>query len=210
MGRREAAKVAVLTDCGVLRTGFEALIKGPELSLVGFASTAEDMIALVQSRHPGVLIVPNGEGSLEACATISRRYPALPILILSTGLDDGSVRGAIEAGANGFLFKDADASEFLTAIKRMVAGESVLDPRVAGRVIAWATQRSIETTDHGLSQRELEVLRHVVRGEPNKRIARHMGIKENTVKTYLRRAYKKLDCHTRSSAAAAVARLGLL
>lgn len=203
-------KVAVLTDCSILRAGFEALIGGPDFSLIGFASTAEEMLALVESGRPDALIVPTGEGALETCAAISNRYPALPVLIVSAGLDDGTVRGAIEAGADGFLFKDVEPSDFRSAIKRLVAGESVLDTRAAGRVIAWAAHRPTETDDHELSSRELEALRHVARGEPNKRIARHMGIKENTVKTYLRRAYRKLDCHTRSAAAAALARRGLL
>jgi DNA-binding NarL/FixJ family response regulator len=207
---RASAKVAVMTDCSVLRAGFERIIEEPDLTLVGFASSSDEMLGLIASASPDIVIVPSADGALEACAAISRRHPTLPILVLSTVLDDGTVRGAIESGAKGFLFKDVDLSEFRSAIKRLVSGESVLDPRATGRVIAWAAQRPVRPEDEGLSPREIEVLRHVVQGEPNKRIARHMGITENTVKTYLRRAYKKLDCHSRSAAAAAVARRGLI
>lgn len=203
-------KVAVLTDCSILRAGFEALIHGPEFSLVGFASSGEELLGLINARGPDIVIVPTGESALESCAMITRHYPALPILVVSAGLDDGAVRGAIDAGANGFLFKDVGPGDFQSAVKRLVAGESVLDTRVAGRVIAWATNRTVDIESHGLSSREVEVLRLVVQGEPNKRIARRMGISENTVKTYLRRAYRKLDCNTRSAAAATVMRRGLV
>lgn len=209
-GGNGATKVAVLTDCSILRAGFEALLQSPEFGLVGFASSEAELVELIDASRPDVVIVPTGDGALESCGTISRHFPALPVLVVSAGLDDGSVRDAIDAGANGFLFKDVGAGDFQSAVRRLVAGESVLDPRVAGRVIAWATNRAVEIKGEALSSREIEVLRLVAQGEPNKRIARRIGITENTVKTYLRRAYRKLGCHTRSAATAAAVRQGLL
>lgn len=202
--------VAVLTDCTILRAGFESLIEGPEFTLVGFASSTTEMLNLVESKRPDVVIVPTQDEAFDACRTISRGYPEIPVLLVSAGLDDGSVRGAIEAGALGFIFKDVEPADFRSAVRRLIAGESVLDTRVAGRVIAWAAHRAIEPEAGSLSPREIEVLRLVVRGEPNKRIARQLGVSENTVKTYLRRSYRKLGCSTRSAAAAIVARGGLI
>jgi DNA-binding NarL/FixJ family response regulator len=205
--------LVLVSDCTVLGMGFEALAaNGNGLRFLGVVDPLRAVDTLEAGR-PDVLVVDYdlyGGRAVRLCETITRRWPTLPVLVLSSVLDDASVRASIDAGARGFLYKNTDPDELRVAMECLAEGHAILDPKVTARVIQWATQAGLEMPDEGLSGREIEVLRLVSRGEPNKRIARHMGLTENTVKTYLRRAYKKLDCHTRSAAAAAVVQRGLL
>jgi len=204
----------VLTDCTLLRSGFEALAAAyVDLELLGVGTSVPEAQALVARTRPDVVLIDYGladDGALPLCRAITNQRPGLPVLIISGVLSDDAVRGSIEAGALGYLYKDADTDQLCAAIKRLAAGESVLDSRVTGRVIVWASQNPVDTTEDNLSAREVEVVRRVARGESNKQIARRMGLSENTIKTYLRRAYRKLDCQTRSAAAALVAQRGML
>jgi DNA-binding NarL/FixJ family response regulator len=203
----------VLTDCTLLRSGFEALAATyTDLVLAGTASATPDAEALVAATRPDVVLIDYGladERALPLCRAITRLMPGVPVLVISGVLSDEAVRGAIEAGAQGFLYKDVETDELRTAIRSLAEGASVLDPRVTGRVIVWASQHSSDAAEDMLSAREVEVVRRVARGESNKEIAKRLGLSENTIKTYLRRAYRKLDCQTRSAAVALVARRGL-
>jgi two-component system response regulator DevR len=196
-----------------LRAGFEALAASyGDLELVGVASTAQEAELLITRTDPDVALVDYGlaeDGALPLCRAVTQLRPALPVLVISGVLDDEAVHGSIEAGAQGYLYKDIESDELRTAIRSLAGGASVLDPRVTGRVIAWASHPAGDTPEDTLSAREIEVMRHVARGESNKEIAGQLGLSENTVKTYLRRVYRKLDCRTRSAAAALVARRGL-
>lgn len=212
--RAAVTTFVVFTDCTLLRSGFEALASSfSDLDLVGTASAAADAEALIGRTRPHVVLVDYGladDRALPLCRQIARLRPGLPVLMISAVLNDEAVRGSLEAGAHGYLYKDAEIDDLRVAIKRLAAGESVLDPRVTRRVIVWASQHAKFSAEETLSAREAEVVRRVARGESNKQIAKRLGLSQNTVKTYLRRAYRKLGCQTRSAAAALVARSGLL
>jgi len=211
--RVTSTRFVVLTDCTLLRSGFEALAAGDdELDLAGTASTENEANALIARTSPDVVLIDYGladDRALPLCREITQHRPGLPVLMISDVLSDEAVRGSLEAGAQGFLYKDVEIEELRTAIHSLAEGASVLDPRVTGRVIVWASHHPADTAEDTLSAREVDVVRRVARGESNKQIARHLRLSENTVKTYLRRAYRKLDCQTRSAAAALVARRGL-
>ena len=211
--RLATTSFVVFTDCTLVRAGFEALASAfSDLDLVGTAPTA-DAADFVSRTGPDVVVIDYGladGGALPLCREIARLRPGLPVLMLSGDLSDDAVRGSIEAGAQGYLYKDAEVDDLRSAMKRLAAGESVLDPRVTGRVIVWASQHAGSTAEETLSAREVEVVRRVARGESNKQIAKRLGLSQNTVKTYLRRAYRKLGCDSRSAAAALVARSGIL
>ncbi len=205
--------VLVLTDCTVFGLGFEALAADDDtFELVAQANAQRGMRLLEESR-PDVVVLDfgiDGGRAISLCKTISQRWPALPVLMLSNVLDDEAVKAAIEAGARGYLYENADRERLRSAVEWLAQGQGVLDPLVTRRVMNWATRNGSEAAPDTLSEKEVEVLRLVSQGEPNKRIAKAMGVSENTVKTYLRRAYRKLGCHTRSAAAAALAQRGLL
>jgi len=118
------------------------------------------------------------------------------------------VREALESGAQGFLCMNSDRTFLESAVRAVMDGHTVLDPQVTGPLL----QNTGPEHDalEKLSERELETLKLVAHGESNKRIARKLGVRENTIKTYIRRAFRKLGCHTRSEAAALLARHGLL
>ena len=199
----------VVTDSTLIEAGFEALAASyADLEMLGSGSAADDG-GLMLRAQPDVVVIDDGMAdgrALGICRAVAR---VKPVLVLSAELTDEAVRGSIDAGARGYLYKDVDTDVLHRTIRRLAAGQSVLDPRVTARVIDWASQFSFDASDETLSGREVEVVRRVARGESNKQIARHLGLSENTVKTYLRRVYRKLDCQGRSSAAAIVARRGI-
>lgn len=203
----------VLTDCTVFGLGFESIAaEDPTFELIA-QTNASDGVRLLEDRRPDVVVVDfgiDGGRAISVCREISQRWPNLPILVLSNVLDDDAVRASIEAGARGYLYENADRDRLRAAVEWLAEGHGVLDPLVTRRVMSWAARASGEAAPDSLSEKEIEVLRLVSQGEPNKRIAKAMGVSENTVKTYLRRAYRKLGCHTRSAAAAALAHRGLL
>ena len=209
-----ATRFVVLTDCEMLRLGFEAMAANDQrLQLVGAATRSEEGLELVGRERPDVAVIDarlNEDDAFALCTRLSQQYPSVPVLFLSSDLSDETVRGAVDAGALGFVYKDLAPSEFASAIYRLARGEALLDARVTARVLTWASQRRAEANDDDLSHRELEVVKHVAQGESNKQIARRMGLTENTVKTYLRRAYRKLDCQTRSAATALLVRRGVI
>jgi DNA-binding NarL/FixJ family response regulator len=185
----------------------------PELEIVGFALDPDEALVLVEAERPDVVVIDYGldnEAALPLCRSVTQKHAGLPVLILSPVLSDEGVRGAIEAGARGYVYKDLPQEALSRTLHRLAAGQSVLDPKVTARVMAWAAQGPVDVDADGLSVRERQVVRHVALGEPNKQIAKRMGLTENTVKTYLRRAFRKLDIQSRSAAAAVAARRGLL
>jgi len=211
---RAVTTFVVATDCRVLQSGFEAVAEAySDLDLLGVAAAADEVAQLVEETDPDVVLIDYGfagEDAMRACRLLTGRRPYLPVLVISAVLSDEAVRSAIGSGARGYLYKDVDPDGLRTAIRRLAAGESVLDPRVTGRVILWASRQPPDSSDDTLSAREAEVVRRVARGDSNKEIAARLGISQNTVKTYLRRAYKKLDTRTRSAAVALATQRGML
>jgi two-component system, NarL family, response regulator LiaR len=208
-----AVSFSLFTDNYVMALGFDALAnEDPELRFLGAASP-EDGIESLEGGRPDVLVIDQDSDGVDAatvCEAIARRWPSVAVMVIADLAEDGVVRASLEAGARGFICKSTGSEYLRTAIRLLGEGHGALDPKVTLRVIDWAKQSELEVVRDELSEREIEVLRLVSRGEPNKRIAKQLGLTENTVKTYLRRAYKKLNCTNRSAAAAAVAQRGLI
>jgi DNA-binding NarL/FixJ family response regulator len=206
-------RVVVIDDHEIVRAGINALLgRDGDIQLVGSASTGEEGIELVVQTQPDVAVVdyslPEMSG-IEVCERIVASMPRTAVIVLTTYLNDEVILRSVEAGAQAYVYKDVEATELKRAIRAVTKGETVLDPKVAGRVVNWANKRRIVGAQ-GLSSQETEVLRCVTRGMTNFAIAEHLQVSENTVKTYLRRIMDKLDCHSRSEAAAIAARKGLL
>ncbi len=142
-----------------------------------------------------------------ACATAIHNGLARSVAVLGPA-DYTGVRELLSMGVKGYLSVQSDDSFFRSALRSLLEGYMVLDPHVTARFVSFVVKDQRQET--GLSERELEVVRLVGRGESNKRIARELGLSENSVKTYLARAFDKLGARSRPEAAAALARLGLL
>jgi len=209
-----AVRVVIVDDHEIVRAGLTALLtREIDIDLVGSAGTGERALALIADVHPDIAVVDYslpGMTGVELCERISVAHPEVAVILLTTYLEDSVIRGALDAGARAYVYKDVGAVDLKRAIRAVARGDAVLDPKVAGRVATWARQRRFGAVAGPLSIRETQVLRLVAKGLQNREIAAQMGVTENTVRTYIRRLLAKLGCQSRSEAAALAARRGLL
>jgi two-component system, NarL family, response regulator DevR len=207
-------RVVLIDDHEIVRSGLSALLgREPDIHVLGSVADAEEGLALINAVEPDVAVVdyslPRMSG-VELCEKVAARHPNTAVVILTGFTSDQVVFSALEAGAKGYVCKDVDGAELRRSIRSVARGETAFDPKVTTRVLRWAHRRSAGYVDNSLSVREIETLRLVARGATNRGIAESMHVSENTVKTYVRRALEKLDCHSRSEAAVQAARRGLL
>jgi DNA-binding NarL/FixJ family response regulator len=204
------ARVLLVTDAGLAKLGFEALAGAAHDVETCPASGSIDRVKLFGPFDLIVVEESSASGDIVSlCAALVETNRSIPVLLLTESLIESSVRAAIEAGARGVLGKDEEPQRLRWAIEWLLRGQSVLDPRIVTWVLGWLCEMK-DAKDGGLSGREVEVLKMVGAGESNKRIARSIGVAENTVRTYLQRSFRKLGCHTRSSAAAEAIKRGLI
>src|SRR5690606_36138166 len=179
-------------DHPVVRTGLRGMFAGtPEIELVGEASDGEEAVLLAQQFRPDVVLMdlrlPVMDG-VTATARITQELPATQVIILTTYDSDSDILRAIEAGAIGYLLKDTPRDELFRAIHAAAQNQPLLTPSVAARLM----HRMRTPADEGLSDREVEVLGLVARGNSNKEVARALSISEATVKTHLNHIFQKL------------------
>jgi DNA-binding NarL/FixJ family response regulator len=181
----------------------------PELEVVGEASDGAEALALVAALRPDVILMDLRMPRLGGAATIkalAEQGATAKVLVLTTYDTDRDVVPALEAGATGYLLKDAPRDELVRAIRAAARGESVLAPSVATRLVS-----QLRAPEHGaLSDRELEVLTLIAKGETNAGAAARLFISEATVKTHLLHIYAKLGVNDRAAAVAAAYNRGLL
>ena len=203
--------VLLTDDHQVVRQGIRMVLDlDPELEVVGEASNGEEALRLAQRLKPDVvlmdLVMPVMDG-VEATSEIRRELPDTEVVALTSVLEDASVAGAVKAGAIGYLLKNTGGDELRRAIKAAAAGQVQLAPEAAARLL-----REVQTpeTPEALTEREMDVLRLVARGQANKQIARSLYIGEKTVKTHVRNILIKLNVTSRTQAALYAARTGLV
>ena len=191
--------------------GAERVLRSdPEIHLLATAATGAEGLRLTESLCPDVVVVDHvipDVGALEVCRRTVRC--GANVLILSGDLGDAAVAVSLRAGARGFVHLGIDGLALKAAVRAVGRGEAVLDPAVSRGTVG-AFEDKPAGRGHGLSVREVEVLRMVARGFADRHIASQIGVSPNTVKTYIRRAVSKLRCRNRTEAAAMVARLGLV
>ncbi|MEI5585133.1 MULTISPECIES: response regulator transcription factor [unclassified Agromyces] len=203
-------RLVLSDDHPVVRAGMRALLEAePDLAVVGEASTAEEAVSLATT--PGVDLVlmdlqfPGRLQGVDATRRI-RSTPGTPRVLVLTNYDtDADILGAIEAGASGYLLKDAPPGELVAAIRAAAAGESALAPAVASRLDA--SQRS---ADQRLTVREAEVLALVAAGSTNREIGQSLFLSEATVKSHLVHIFTKLGVGSRTAAVAKARELGAI
>ncbi|MPM86009.1 Transcriptional regulatory protein LiaR [bioreactor metagenome] len=179
------------------------------MEVIGEAATGEEAITLAAHLHPDVVLcdlrLGDGIDGIRATAALRELDPAPAVLILTTFDRDAEILGAIEAGAAGYLLKDVDPEAIINGILRAAAGDVVLAPDLASRVL-----RGMHSPLPKLTDREIEVLRLLATGSTNKEIARALFVTEATVKSHLAHIFTKLDVDSRSRAIHVAQETGLI
>lgn len=206
-------RVVVVDDHDVVRKGIVAYLQTDDtIEIIGQASNGNDGAALVIKEKPDVvlmdLMMENGSG-IDATNTITKSKVAAKIIILTSFYDDKQVFPAIEAGAFSYLLKTSSASEIVTAIKKAARGETVIEPKVAGKMMSTFRTGSHKAHDD-LTERELEVLICIGNGMTNQEIGEKLYIGIKTVKTHVSNVLGKLGVNDRTQAAVYVHRNNLI
>jgi NarL family two-component system response regulator LiaR len=206
----ESIRVLVVDDHGVVREGLRTFLLLQEgIEVVGEAADGVEAVAAAEQLAPDVvlmdLVMPTLDG-VEAMRKIRERRPDARVIVLTSFTDDDRLLAAVRAGAAGYLLKTAPPQEVVRAIRAAHAGDAVLDPSAAGRLLqALAGPREPQP----LTPREREVLALLSRGFTNKRIAADLGVSEKTVKTHVGSILSKLGVTDRTQAALYAVREGL-
>lgn len=206
-------RILIVDDHPVVREGLAAVLEQRgEFAIVGQVSSAEEAIERASLVNPDIVLLDlelPKMGGVEAIPRLLEVAPATRIIVFTAYDTDERVFGAIQAGAKGYLLKGAPAGEIAAAITTVHKGASVLDPRVASKVLARVTATR-SGSPSGLTAREREVLRLVSEGNSNKEIAVRLTITERTVKYHVASIFNKLGADNRAQAVAVAARQGLL
>ena len=194
-------RVLVAEDHAVVRSGLERLLATtPDIDVVGAAADGAEAVALAAELAPDVVLMdlsmPNMDG-IEATTRILTENDEIQVVVLTSISDREKIEAALDAGAIGYLLKDAEPDEVIRGINAAARGESPIAPKAARALLTARGQRP----ESRLSERELEVLRCVAEGLPNKLIARRLGISEKTVKAHLTRVYQQIGVTDRTQAA---------
>lgn len=201
--------VLLVDDHPVVRSGLRAVLDTDDVRVVGEAATGEEALMLAEHLHPDVVLcdlrLGAGIDGIRTTEALRALDPAPAVLILTTFDRDAEILGAIEAGAAGYLLKEVAPERILEGIRRAAAGEMVLAPDLAARVL-----EGLRSPLPRLTERETEVLRQLATGAANREIARALFVTEATVKSHLAHIFTKLDVDSRSRAIHVAREAGLI
>lgn len=203
-------RVLIADDHGVVRAGLSQLLRTFEgVELVGAAADGREAVELCEERHPHVVLMdlemPVLDG-IEATRRIRAAQPEVAVVVLTSFSDRDRILRALDAGAAGYLLKDAEPDELRRALEAASRGEAPLDPRAARALLS---ARRAASPAEALSEREREVLAMVGEGLANKAIARQLGISEKTVKAHLTSVFRRIEVTDRTQAALWAQRNGI-
>ncbi len=203
-------KLLIVDDHPVVRDGLSGMFRpDPEFEVVGEAGDGAEAVRLAQVLQPDVILMDlrmPGMDGVTAIGELARRRVPARVLVLTTYDTDLHVQSAIEAGATGYLLKDAPRAELLRAVQAAANGQAVLAPSVAAKLTSRVRAPEPET----LSHREVEVIELIAGGSTNREAAAKLFISEATVKTHLIHIYAKLGVSDRAAAVAEAFNRGLL
>lgn len=201
--------VLLVDDHPVVRSGLRAVLDTDTIHVIGEAGTGEEAITLAARLRPDVVLcdlrLGTGLDGVQTTAALRALEPAPAVLILTTFDRDAEILGAIRAGAAGYLLKDVAPDAIVEGILRAAQGHTFLPPALAERVLQGMRNPAPRLTD-----RELEVLRHLSTGAANKDIARSLYVTEATVKSHIAHIFTKLAVDSRSRAIHVAQSTGLI
>ncbi len=208
-------KILIADDHLIIRQGLRLILETEdEFEFVGEASDGAEALKLCKKLKPDVVLMdlrmPNMDG-LTAIEKLRIEQPEVAVVILTTFNEDELMLRGLQAGAHGYLLKDTDRSTLFDTIRAAARGETLLKPEIMARVLSQRNATKVESNESfNLTDREMEVLEAVARGERSKEVASHLGISERTVKAHLASIYSKLGVDSRAAAIAVAAQNGLL
>lgn len=210
-------KVMIVDDHTVVRDGLSSMFgRQADFSMVGEAGNGVEAVRKAVEVEPDVILMdlrmPEMNG-VEAMRQISDLNPNVKFIVLTTYDSDEYIFDAIEAGAKGYLLKDASREDLFNAVRAIHAGESLIEPRVATKVLnrmAQLSRQSRQPVPDSLSDREIEVLQLMAKGSANKQIAAELTISESTVKTHVANIFQKLDVNHRTEAVTNALQKGII
>jgi NarL family two-component system response regulator YdfI len=214
-------RILVADDHLIVRQGLRLILEtAPDLELVGEAADGAEAVRLAAELQPDVVLMDLRMPGMDGMAAIERlrvEQPHIAVVILTTFNEDERMVRGLRAGAKGFLLKDTGREALFNAIRAAGRGETLLNPEIMARLLAASQpdsphsgRASAQPAGPALSERELEVLAGVARGERSKEIALHLGITERTVKAHLDSIYNKLGVDSRAAAVSIALRRGYL
>ena len=219
LGHEETIGVLVVDDHEVVRRGLLAFLDSePDIDVVGEAAggaEALDLLASMESQgHPPDVVVMDLQmapmDGIESTRRVRALYRDIDVVALTSFAEEERVHAALQAGASGYVLKDSDADDVAAAVRAAHRGELQIDPGVARRLVSSLREgRSFDRISE-LTTRELDVLRLVAAGKPNKQIAADLDISERTARTHVSRILRKLHLSSRTQAALWAVREGLV
>jgi DNA-binding NarL/FixJ family response regulator len=215
----ETIGVVVVDDHEVVRRGLLTFLDGePDIEVIGEAgggAQALDLLASMESegRRPDVIVMDLQMApvdGIESTRQIRALYRDIEVVALTSFAEEERVHAALQAGASGYVLKDSDADDVAAAVRAAHRGELQIDPVVARRLMSSLRQGPAPAPISELTSRELDVLRLVAAGKPNKQIATELAISERTARTHVSRILRKLQLSSRTQAALWAVREGLV
>jgi DNA-binding NarL/FixJ family response regulator len=207
MEKTNLVRVVLADDHAVVRKGIrEFLEEAGDIEVVAEAVSGTEAVALTLQHRPEVVVLdiqmPELSG-VEAARQIKAQAPEVGVLVLTAYDDDPYIFAMLQAGASGYVLKNAPSEELVRAVRAVARGESALDPAVSAKVMAQLARGKppgAQTAVEGLTERELVVLRLAARGYTNRAIGRQLGISDRTVQGHLANIFGKLGVNTRTEA----------
>lgn len=204
-------RVVLCDDHAAMRTAFRSILESAGVEVVGEAADGAEVVDVVRRTLPDVVLMdarmPHRDGlAATRDLTEAGASPRVAVMVLTTFDDDAVVFGALEAGAAGFVLKNAPPEEIVAAVRRVAAGDAVLDPTVTRRVFARfaeandAGRGEVEPLADPLTEREKDVWWLLAQGNTNAEVALRLGIGEETAKTHVARVLQKLGVRDRVQA----------